>query len=45
MFRSDTAILAAMPDYLLYDIGVSRDGVPSLARQVRGEAVGHARRR
>ncbi len=35
LLRYDAAVLASMPDHLLYDIGVSRDGVPSLARQVR----------
>jgi hypothetical protein len=28
---------ATMPEYLLYDIGMSRDGVPSLARQLRSD--------
>jgi uncharacterized protein YjiS (DUF1127 family) len=32
---SDAESLANMPEHLLYDIGISRDGVPSLARQLR----------
>jgi hypothetical protein len=28
---------ATMPEHLLFDIGMSRDGVPSLARQLRRE--------
>jgi uncharacterized protein YjiS (DUF1127 family) len=33
--RREMAELAALPDHLLHDIGVDRDGVPSLARQLR----------
>jgi uncharacterized protein YjiS (DUF1127 family) len=33
--RRDAEQLATMPDYLLYDIGLTRDGVASLARQLR----------
>jgi uncharacterized protein YjiS (DUF1127 family) len=36
--RSEYAQLAAMPDHLLYDIGVTRDGIPSLARQLRSKS-------
>ena len=32
---SDAASPANLPEHLLYDMGVSRDGVPSLARQLR----------
>ena len=33
--RTELSELETMPDRLLYDIGVSRDGVPSLARLLR----------
>lgn len=33
--RREAAALAGLPEHLLYDIGMSPDGVPSLARQVR----------
>jgi uncharacterized protein YjiS (DUF1127 family) len=36
--RSEYAQLATMPDHLLYDIGVTRDGIPSLARQLRSKS-------
>lgn len=35
--RREAAALAGLPEHLLYDIGMSPDGVPSLARQVRPE--------
>jgi uncharacterized protein YjiS (DUF1127 family) len=35
--RREAAQLDALPEYLLYDMGLSRDGVPSLARQLRPE--------
>ena len=33
--RRDAERIATMPEYLLNDIGISRDAVPSLARQLR----------
>jgi uncharacterized protein YjiS (DUF1127 family) len=33
--RREYEQLADLPDRLLYDIGLTRDGVPSLARQLR----------
>jgi uncharacterized protein YjiS (DUF1127 family) len=33
--RRDAALLSQMPDYLLHDIGLTRDGAQSLARQLR----------
>jgi len=33
--RRDAALLEAIPDYLLYDIGLTRGGAASLARQLR----------
>ena len=33
----DARHLARLPDRLLYDMGLSPDGVASLARQLRGE--------
>ena len=36
--RRDAAHLARLPDYLLYDIGLTPDGEPSLARQLRPDA-------
>ena len=33
--RRDAARLAALPDYLLYDMGLTPDGEASLARQLR----------
>ena len=35
--RYEAAQLAAIPDYLLYYMGLTRDNVPSLARQLRQE--------
>jgi uncharacterized protein YjiS (DUF1127 family) len=35
--RCEAAQLATIPDYLLYDMGLTRDNVPSLARQLRQE--------
>jgi uncharacterized protein YjiS (DUF1127 family) len=31
----EAAKLALLPDHLLYDMGLSRDNLPSLARQLR----------
>ena len=33
--RIEAKRLAAIPDHLLYDMGLTPDGVPSLARQLR----------
>jgi uncharacterized protein YjiS (DUF1127 family) len=35
--RPERSNFANMPDELLYDIGMSREGVPSLARQLRAQ--------
>jgi uncharacterized protein YjiS (DUF1127 family) len=35
--RRDAAHLAQLPDYLLYDMGLTPDGEASLARQLRSD--------